>query len=35
MIFMSVLGNGTPIEPVNTLLVTGLLLAAGLVSDSP
>ena len=33
--FIMVLGTGTPMEPVNSVLVTGLQLATGLVSDRP
>jgi hypothetical protein len=32
---MYVLGKGTPIVPVNAVLVVGLQLAEGLVSDKP
>jgi len=32
---MNVLGKGTPMLPVNCVLVVGLQLAYGLVSDKP
>jgi hypothetical protein len=32
---MKVLGKGTPMVPVNCVLVVGLQLADGLVSDNP
>jgi hypothetical protein len=35
MIFISVLGMGTPMVPEKAWLVVGLQLAEGLVSDSP
>ena len=34
-IFIQVLGIGTPMVPVNSVLVVGLQLAEGLVSDRP